>query len=76
MGGACPSRAPRAANVEGPRAPPPPHVEGWYRDGQHWVNVKVNVVTTGGLRGNGTMPAADVVVMNFAHHPIAQPQSA
>ena len=71
MGGACPSRAPPIPSVEGSRAPPPPLVGGWYRDGKNWVHVKVNVVITdgvdGGLRGSGTMPAADVMVVHFDH---------
>ena len=71
MGGACPSRAPPTPSVEGSRAPPPPLVGGWYRDGKNWVHVKVIVVITdgvdGGLRGSGTMPAADVMVVHFDH---------
>ena len=73
MGGACPSRAPPTPSVEGSRAPPPPLVGGWYRDGRNWVHVEVNVVITdgvgGGLRGSGTMPAADVMVVHFDHLP-------
>ena len=69
MGGACPSRAPPTPSVEGSRAPPPPFVGGWYRDGKNWVRAEVNVVITGDMHGNGTMPAADVVVMHFAHNP-------
>ena len=73
MGGACPSRAPPTPSVEGSRAPPPPLVGGWYRDGRNWVHVDVNVVITdgvgGGLRGSGTMPAADVMVVHFDHLP-------
>ena len=60
MGGACPSRA-----------PPTPLVGGWYRDGNKWVHVKVNVVITDGvddgLRGSGTMPAVGVMVVHFDH---------
>ena len=73
MGGACPSRAPPTPFVEGSRAPPPPLVGGWYRDGRNWVHVEVNVVITdgvgGGLRGSGTIPAADVMVVHFDHLP-------
>ena len=69
MGGACPSRAPPTPSVEGSRAPPPPLVGGWYRDGKNWVRAEVNVVITGDMHGNGTMPAADVVVMHFEHNP-------
>ena len=73
MGGACPSRAPPTSSVEGSRAPPPPLVGGWYRDGRNWVHIEVNVVITDGsggeLRGSGTMPAADVMVVHFDHLP-------
>ena len=73
MGGACPSRAPPTPSVEGSRAPPPPLLGGWYRDGRNWVHMDVNVVITdgvgGGLRGSGTMPAADIMVVHFDHLP-------
>ena len=73
MGGACPSRAPPTPSVEGSRAPPPPLVGGWYRDSRNWVRGEVNVVITdgvgGGLRGSGTMLAADDMVMHLDNHP-------
>ena len=73
MGGACPSRAPPTSSVEGSRAPPPPLVGGWYRDGRNWVHVEVKVVITdgvgGGVSGSGTMSAADVMVVHFDHRP-------
>ena len=74
MGGACPSRAPPTPSVEGSRAPPPPLLGGWYREGRNWVHMDVHVVITdgvgGGLRGSGTMrTTADdmVMVVHFDH---------
>ena len=84
MGGACPSRAPPPPPVGAPRAPPhppvetsrappPPLVGGWYRNGSSWVHVEIKVVINdgidNGLRGEGTMSAADVMYVRFKHRP-------
>ena len=84
MGGACPSRAPPPPPVGAPRAPPhppvetsrappPPLVGGWYRNGSSWVHVEIKVVINdgidNGLRGEGTMSAANVMDVRFKHRP-------
>ena len=84
MGGTCPSRAPlpppvgasRAPPhppVGASRAPPRPPVGGLYRNGSSWVHVEIKVVINdgidNGLRGEGTMSAANGMDVRFEHRP-------